>query len=285
MQRLHIFALILLLNACNNKGDNSAPGVLNESIVSATRSIETWNWEIYTLFNAQMEDPKTRYKTGIWKPHADRIQNLSNHLVEYIQSAKKQIKPGMPSFQLRSFYDSLVYYQSAMLNINERLTREFKHAVLISNFNDDTLQCSYNDFEHIFLSAESPEMYNALFNVLENKIRRTENNMIRFCQSNTISYSCGYEKLEPLVAMDKSVVGPNETIEILAGLGQISTTTKTTVSISGKHIPNDWNGVAKYKFNVGNTKGKHNVLIAIDYIDPSTGETRAISKTISYTVR
>lgn len=287
MRLLFSCTIIIIQFACNDakKSEISASQILNETIESSTKFIEQKNWETYASLDANLEDPKTRYKTEIWKPHADMIKRLSDSLFGYIQSVKKQTKTDKSSFHLNSLYDTLIHYQSAMLNINERLTKEFKYAVFVSNFKPDTFQCSYNDFEHFFLSATSTEMYEALFNVLENRIRKTENALIWFCYMNTTHHGCGYEKIEPLVVMDKSVVMPNETIEILAGLGQINTKNKTTVYVGGKSITNDDSGIARYKFKASKAKGKYNVPVSIDFIDPSTGEMKTISKTITYTVR
>ena len=137
----------------------------------------------------------------------------------------------------------------------------------------------------MFLSATTQEAYLGLFNVLENKVRRIENRMITFCLKKIDSFITYFDKYTYLIGLDKGVVASGDIIEVSAGLVEINTTTKSEVTIFKEKVESNQNGMVVYKFKAAKAKGKYNVPVSIDFIDPSTGEHRSISKTITYTVR
>jgi gliding motility-associated protein GldM len=58
---------------------------------------------------------------------------------------------------------------------------------------------------------------------------------------------------------------------------------KPEVTIDGRSIAVNSNGVAESKFNVGAT-GSRSMNVTVKFIDPNTGETKSISKKVDYTV-
>lgn len=287
--RLILFCTIILIHfACNNDKEATSLKIFNETIEASTKFIEQKNWETYDSFDEKLEDPKTRDKTEIWNPHARAIKYLSDSIFNYIRLIKEKAKKDYTkdaSVYLNELYNRLLSYQSSLLNINTELTTTFKNLSFVSNFNADTIQLTYNNFENVLLSAPTKEAYLGLFNVLENKVRRIENRMITFCLKKIGSFITYYDKYTYLINLDKGVVASGDIIEVSAGLVEINTTTKSNVTIFEKKVESNENGIAVYKFKAAKAKGKHTVPVSIDFIDPSTGEPKTISKTITYTVR
>lgn len=289
MRLLFSCTIIIIQFACNDakKSEISASQILNETIESSTKFIEQKNWETYASLDANLEDPKTRYKTEIWNPHARAIKYLSDSIFNYISLIKEKAKENEKkdaSVYLHELYNRLLSYQSSLLNINTELTTTFKNLSFVSNFNADTIQLNYSNFENVFLSAPTQEAYLGLFNVLENKIRRIENRMIAFCFMKIGDYNDSFTIYQPLFVQDKNIVSPGDSIEIIVGMGKINPTNKVIINILGDTVLPGSNGITSYKFSTHKIKGRHSVPLTISFSDLK-GERQTISKTITYTVR
>ena len=142
--RLIPFCTIILIHfACNNDTEATSLKILNETIESSTKFIEQQNLGTYASFNEKLEDPRTRYKTEIWNPHARAVKYLSDSIFNYIILIKEKAKKNYTkdaSVYLNELYNRLLNYQSSLLNINTELTTTFKNLSFVSNFNADTIQ-------------------------------------------------------------------------------------------------------------------------------------------------
>lgn len=290
MQRLFLFLSIIFLNACNNTQKNNGfyYSVLSESLETSTSLIKIQTQEKHDLLSNQLGNPDKSEKTIYWKPCAENIMHLSDNITAYIEMIKQNaaVKSDITNY-LHSLYDSLTNYQSSILNVDSEVNNEFRDRARIANFFPDSIQSNYIHFEQAFISAGSPEAHIGLLNVLENRIRKTENKMVTFCYLKTGSLDEGgfFDRFHILVSQDKSIVPPGDTIEITAGLGAFSVSVKPEVHIFEKKILNDDDGIAVFKFIADKSSGKYNVPVTIDFIDPMTGQSRTIGKTLTYTVR
>lgn len=289
MLRLSTFLLIIGLNACNNTQTNTGLcySVLSESLETSTSLIKIQTQEKYNLLSEQLVNSERSEKTAYWRPCAEKIMRLSDNVIAYIEMIKQNaaIKSGITNY-LHSLYDSLSVYQTSILNVDSEVNKVFRDRTLITNFFPDSIQSNYIHFEQAFISAGSPEAHSGLLNVLENRIRKTENKMVTFCYLKTGSLDeGGFDKLRVLVSQNKSIVIPGDTIEITAGLGSFSTAIRPEVRIFGKKIINQDNGIAVFKFTADKSSGKYDVPVEIDFIDEMTGEEKTVTKTVTYTVR
>lgn len=292
MQRLPIFVVILLLNACTHskQKENLTEAVFNEAIENSTQILLQENKFIYSSFEEELNDPRTKERAAIWSPYVLRIKQLSDSTIDRLHTIAKQInindeKLWNYSAFLPGIHNDLVNCLSSLLNINEEITKEFNHSIALYGLSIDSLSSNYKAFEKIFLSANTNKAFIYLLNAYENNIRKIENSMIDFCHHKIgyiTEYVGGYQFL---ISQDKSIVSVNDSLEIKAGMGAFVTVNKPEVFIFGKKVPNNEFGFACYTFGSGKTKGKYNVPVTIAYIDPSTGETKTISQTITYTVR
>ncbi|MBX3256584.1 MAG: hypothetical protein KF862_20780 [Chitinophagaceae bacterium] len=293
MKRLFPFLWIVLLCACNDseKEKEYLSLILVENIITNTNFIKQESENAYKIFKYQAEDPKTREKALIWLPAIEKIHAFSDSLVQYMQNLKGMVDADKRdsdifkhTYFLHNLYDSLLSFQSNILNIDPELKEQFKNAVFISNLGQNTVQKNFSDFKQIVLSIQSNQGYIAILAVLENRIRNLEHNMISFCSQKITFHGCFLEKHIPLLNQDKSIVAPNDTIEITVATGRIITEAKTDMTVQGKKLSSNELGLIAYKFSASDKKGKHFIPITIEFADEA-GIKKKVSNTISYTVQ
>ncbi|MFT3702794.1 MAG: hypothetical protein QM802_10505 [Agriterribacter sp.] len=267
--------------------------ILTDNITKTTSCITQKNEDLYTAFKYQLEDPKTKEKTAVIFPLVVKIYGHSDSIVEYIFSTKKAIameeQKGntmtMSQLNLHSLYDSLIHFQSVIFNIDPELNHQFKDSTYILNICPDTSWQSFERFERTFLSVKFNQAYIGLLSVLENKIRKLENDMIRFCYSRITRHGCFDEKNIPLLFQDKTIAAGGDSVEITAALGEISTQNNPEMTIMGQKIPANDMGLMIYKLKTSGTKGKHPIPVTIDFTNNNTGVRTTVSKTLYYTIR
>lgn len=295
MQRLPLL-LLILFNACNNsKNDNDfVYHTLTDNITTATNDIIRRNENLYAAFKYQLEDPKTKEKITVILPLVVKVHKYSDNIVQYIDSTKRVISIDeqkgniidRSQLHLRSLYDSLIHFQSAMLAIDPELNHQFKESAYISNISTDTAQQSFEKFEQAFLAVKSNQAYLGFLSVLENKIRKLENGMITFCDKKS-TYHGGIVERQyiPLLYQDKSILGGGDSIEITAAFGEITTQNNPEMTIMGQKIMANSMGLMICKVKANNIKGKHQIPVTIDFTDNNTGARATVSKTLYYTIR
>lgn len=296
MQCILILVFILFVIGCgnaNNKED-AVYKVLSEDIQNTTSIFNQNNGRLYQYFDYNLKDPKARDKIIVLLPALEKIHRSSDNIVQQINSMKAKIfseeKAGniinTNLLPLKNLYDSLVNFQTKMLDRDPMFLAEFRHMVLVSNFHTDTLQQPFSDFQQVFFSAKSNYAYISLLSTLENRIRLLENKMLEF-EDKRITHlgGCFDGRYLPLLTQDKRIVSANDTVQIIAVSCDAINQDKLSMTVDGSSVKPNENGFMIYKLIAKNTKGKQNVLVAIDFIDTSTGQPITISKIINYTVR
>jgi gliding motility-associated protein GldM len=117
----------------------------------------------------------------------------------------------------------------------------------------------------------------------QNDVKNSENLAATFCISQVGSVKLIMDKFEPLVGTSSTYLMPGEEMTVVAGLGAFNSNVKPTVTIDGRSIAVNANGVAESQFNVGGS-GSRSMNVSVSFIDPNTGESKTISKKVDYTI-
>ncbi|HCT22038.1 MAG TPA: gliding motility protein GldM, partial [Chitinophagaceae bacterium] len=64
---------------------------VNESLITASNTVEKKNVEIFKSFERKLQDPKTAEKAAIWKPLADKAKALSDDMYKYLENLKEEL--------------------------------------------------------------------------------------------------------------------------------------------------------------------------------------------------
>ena len=93
--KIPAFALLSLtvFTACssNSKKDTEIIKALNESIENSNTWIERSSNDYMILFEEKVRNAGSRERAQFWYPKAKKIEQLSNDIVNYIETIKKRI--------------------------------------------------------------------------------------------------------------------------------------------------------------------------------------------------
>jgi gliding motility-associated protein GldM len=117
----------------------------------------------------------------------------------------------------------------------------------------------------------------------QNDVKNSENLAATFCVSQVGAVKLIMDKFEPLVGTSSTYLMPGEQMIVTAGLGAFNSNVKPVVTIDGRAISVNANGVAESTVSAGGT-GAHSMNVSVSFVDPNTGEQKTISKKIDYTV-
>jgi hypothetical protein len=86
-----------------------------------------------------------------------------------------------------------------------------------------------------------------------------------------------------MVGQNSTILMPGEELQIYSGIGSFSLESRPKISVYGKPIPIEADGIAVYKIKTLSKPGKYYVPVKINYIDQE-GRQQTVEREIEYTV-
>lgn len=281
---------------------------LNQSNKVLTQSTES----IYTNFDELLKDPKTAEKAAIWKPRLDQARELSKKVSAEIDKhkadlmAEAEYNPNSENTKGednldaatrlfdtkgkgKELFESLKRYKASILAIDPELAAELGAKLPLNLtipksaagnvMTGDSVKDWTNSHFHMTPTVAALTMLSKF----QNDVKNTENQVATYCLNRVGSVKIVLDKFKPLIGTSSTYLMPGEELVVTAGLGAFNAAVKPTVTIDGRSVPVDNEGVAVSKFNVGGS-GARKINVTVNFVDPNTGEMRSESKSIEYTV-
>jgi gliding motility-associated protein GldM len=285
--------------------------VVDNSLKESNNVLNTSTNGIYTNFEDLLKDPKTSQKASIWKPKAEQVRDLAAVLFKELEDYKQALKvesdfePETGVFKednidaaTRYFdtkgngkilYAKLEDFKKKLLAIDPEMTSQIGSKLPLN------LEIPKSSAGNISTGDKVKDWINSYFHMtptiaaitmlskFQNDVKNSENLAASFCINQVGAVKLIMDKFEPLVGTSSTYLMPGEEMTVVAGLGAFNSNVKPVVTIDGRSIAVNANGVAESKFNVGAT-GSRSMNVSVSFVDPNTGENKTISKKIDYTV-
>jgi len=285
--------------------------VVDSSLRESNHVLTGSNNEIYKSFEELLADPKTAEKAAIWKPKADQIKAIAADAYSLIEKQKQELKveseldPETGEFlednidaATRYFdtknngeilYKKLDEYKKKILAIDPELKKEIidefplNLAIPKSTAGNISTGNELRDWVSSYFNMTPTIAALTILSKFQNDIKNSENRAATFCINQVGAVKLIFDKFEPLVGTSSTYLMPGEEMTVIAGLGAFNANVKPEVTIDGRNIAVNTNGVAETKFNVGST-GSRSMNVTVKFVDPNTGELKSVSKKVDYTV-
>jgi len=285
--------------------------VVDNSLRESNHVLTGSNNEIYSSFDELIKDPKTAEKAAIWKPKADLIRSISSEVFNLIEQQKQDLKVESDldketgeyredniDAATRYFsekgngevlYKKLEEYRTKLLEIDPELKKEIIDEFPLSleipksaagnRLTGDKMKDWVNNYFYMAPTIAAV----TILSKFQNDIKNSESLAATYCINQVGAVKLIMDKFEPLVGTSSTYLMPGEEMTVLAGLGAFNSNVKPEVTIDGRSISVNANGVAETTFKVGGT-GTRSMNVSVSFIDPNTGEKKTISKKVDYTV-
>lgn len=133
------------------------------------------------------------------------------------------------------------------------------------------------------LWANGPSITLEVLNDLRIDNRLTESHLLSFCLKYSVSYTDAFDKFDAIVTPSSTRVTQGEPIVIQSGIGAFSSKAHPKITIGGKLIPLNDEGIAVDTIYTDKELGKHAVRVDVEYTRPD-GTRSTITKNVTYRV-
>src|SRR5688572_1457853 len=294
-----VISYIVILHAsCSEKPTKNLAIIkaLDESLSNSNKLLFVSTTDYMVSLKAKLSDHSTYLRASIWYPKAERIQNLSANIYNYIESIKtelsgKSIKESDIDAVSRFFddvsyqlYDRLLKFKKKILEVDTLIALKFQNSLVVFTRSNEPTTNSKDNLAKIFFSNSSVSAASAMLVRLQNNIRTVELNMVGFCHEQCGKVTIGPCIVDwPIVGLSSGVVQSGEKIEITAGVGSFYSDIDPEVFIYNKKIPLKEDALAVYRLRAASQPGKYYVPIKFIYTDQD-GKRQTVQKEIEYTV-
>jgi len=280
---------------------------VNRSLDSANGVLTTNNNNIYQSFAEKLADAKTAEKAKIWKPKADQAQAIAKQTYDYIEGLKQKVKeyagfkPGMKdSIGFESNLDAstrlmdqqkegpklqaaLAKAKADLLAIDPEIGKEFANKLPIDlTVPPSQAGNSNNSWTSNYFHMTPAIAALTILNKFQNDVKSSENQIVTYCHNKIGEVAVRFDKYGFVGGLGSSYLMPGEKLKVYAGLGATSSAAQPTITINGRQVSANGDGIAETEFDGGGT-GSHTVNVSIKYKDQD-GLDKVINKTLDYAV-
>ena len=278
---------------------------VNKTLDNANNVLVGNNNAIYSSFAEKIADPKTKAKAEIWKPKADQAKQLAQVAYDRIDALKQRIKKeagfkegskDSTSYEANldaptrvmdnqgegpKLHAELTKLKQDLLNIDPEIKKEFENKLPIdlstppSQTGNKNTSWTTNYFHMTPAIAAI-----TILNKFQNDIKNSENQIVSFCHNKIGEVAVRFDKYGFVGGLSSSYLMPGEKLKVYAALGATSSGAAPEISINGRPVAANADGIAETEFPVS---GSGTVNVVIKYKDQD-GIDRTITKPLEYTV-
>ena len=277
------FSFLLIFTSCFNdsKKHDEIVKALNESIENSNKWLEISTNDILTSLRNKIEEPVSSERAKVWYPRAEKIQQLSKELFNYIENLKQRIKD--TSINSLELFERLKKYREQLFHVDSNIKKQFEKSIQIFTQSIDSSEEDHQKLFEGYFKNVSSESAIAMLNKLQSNIRFNEMRFITFCNEHVgimeiVDYGVTY-----FTILNSNVFKPRDTVEITAGIIVFDKRYHSKVFVYDHEIDSEDDGFGHYKLRASSKAGKYYVPVKIKYIDQN-GKEQTVQKEMEYTV-
>lgn len=277
---------------------------VNRSLENTNTTVNKSTETIMKSLEDKLSDPTTKTKAEVWYPRAKEAQGYAATAYTYIKGLKDEIiqKAGgdveSKSFKAdnldiatrmmidkgkgKELLQRLGEFKKNILGINDSIKLEFENTLPINLETPKTQSKSNNTWERAYFHMVPTVAALTILSKFQNDVKTTENRVVQFCHNKVGEVTVRFDTYAAIVGQSSNYLMPGQKLSINAGVGAFSKAALPQITIGGKGVAIDENGVAKTDFDAG-TIGQHTIPVHIEYKDQD-GNPKVIDQKIEYTV-
>jgi gliding motility-associated protein GldM len=281
--------------------------VVDNSLTSTNSVVNASTETIIKSFEEKLSDPTTMEKAKMWKPKADQAVALSKGVYDYIEGLKLKLKvasgfdPSDPNSTFKedntnftsqifvknkvgdTLLQKLTEYKKALLAIDPEVGKQFANSLPINLEKPKLKNTKMGDLSwaasYFYMTPTVAAL--TMLSKFQNDVKTSENRIVNEFHNKIGQVVVRFDTYEPIVGANSTYLYPGQELQITAGIGAFSKNALPQVTIGGRAVPLNEQGVAIYKTAVG--AGGGSVPVVIRYKDQE-GKDQVRETKIDYTV-
>jgi len=277
-----------------------------QTLEFSANSLREQSDQYYAALRSSLYDIRTKSKARIWQPHALKVQKHTEEMLEFLKSIKRQLIVGtginhhFGIYTLKDDQLKAVSKKFTSRNILKEIRNQLKiyieQAYNVDSISEPIIKSHLTAIKSDLISDTLFEQnkegffddlpFISMFTFIlqyEITVRSIENKLIK--QFFALSKEYVYGRCEwnlPLISIDKSLVKPGETIELVGGIGSFYSNIGAVFTINQRKFKAGPEGTVSYKFKAGKP-GKHKFRVDVEYEEPD-GSRERMTKDVYYEV-
>lgn len=283
---------------------------VDDSLTATNSTINRSTETILKSLEDKLSDPTSKVKAAIWYPKAQKAQELSADMYNYIKGLKDKIlkEAGFnpnASNKFDSSYaldnldiatrilveqkegaklkEKLEKYKADLLAIDPEIAKEFQNSLQINLAQPKVQDKTNKTWEEAYFHMVPTVAALTILSKFQNDVKTSENKVVAFCHQQVGQVVVRFDRFEPIIGQSSNYLMPDQNIEIKAGVGAFSNQAKPTITIGGQTQQLSDSGFVRYTTNVGSALGSRSIPVHITYLDQD-GNQRVIDRVVNYTV-
>ena len=292
---------------------NVSSEILN-AFKTVRRSLESSNTTVNAstgLIMKSLEDKasavETAEKAKPWFEKAQKVVAVSDEVFKYIESLKSSIitqaggNPSDPSVSFKEdnldivtklfvkggegnkLLERLKKFQSDILGIDPEIDSAFKKSLNIDLSNPPGQDGKTKAWDVAYFNMVPTVAGLTILSKFQNDIKGAENKVVSFCHQKVGEVKVVFDSYAAIVGQNSNYLMPGQQLEVKAGIGAFSKSSKPVISIGGSTVPIGEEGFALYKVDAGGV-GAHSIPVRISFFNQNTGKDEIKEVKVEYTV-
>ncbi|MBS1580200.1 MAG: gliding motility protein GldM [Bacteroidetes bacterium] len=286
---------------------------VDNSLNTATGTIEKKNEEIFKSFEAKLKDPANRAKAEEWQPRALQAKKLADDMITYIDALKLelkqesglQMKDGKEDYRednldaaTRLFVEEpptgkgkgkellakLTSYKEGLLAIHPDIKKDLEATLPIdlSMPISKNSEASKSNWEYGYFHMTPTIAAITLLSKFENDVKNSEAQVVEYCHKKVGEVAIQFDTYQPLIGQSAEYLLPGSELRITAGIGAYSSAAQPVVTVNGAPATKQPDGSLMWKTTVNSVgPAQANVVITYKKLD---GTTESKTVPVKYTV-
>ncbi len=279
---------------------------VNNSLITASSTIDKKNKTIFESFEELRSAPATAERAAYWEPKAKQVQGYSDQTIVYLEDLKIKIRNAAeydpktgeykeddleaptrvmtdPGTEGKTLLAKLTEFKSNILK-DPDFGSTFKNSLPIDlNVPKTNNKSNQEDWAASYFYMTPAVAAITILSKFENDVKNSEAMVVDYCHQQVGAVKMVFNSYQPLVGQSSNYLMPGQDMTITAGIGAYNTESKPTVTIDGSPVALNANGVAEYKTTAGGT-GSYTKHVVISYFDQSKNQQAQQSYDVAYTV-
>lgn len=277
---------------------------MDKSFSVANNTINEKTNTLFASLEEKLKDPKSSQLAAVWAPKAQKVRQLSEEMLNYIEDIKTQIKNeshfdpetgkykesdlDVPTRLLidkkmgKALFQKLTDYKNSVLAIDPEIKSQFENSLPLDLTVPKVENKENRTWEAAYFRMTPSVAAITILSKFQNDLRNTESQVVEFAHNKIGEVKVVYDEFQALAAANTQFLLPGQEFTITAGVGAFSKNAKPTVTIDGTVIPLNANGLAEYK-TVAGSPGTYSRKVNISFLKPD-GATSTLTRDIQYTV-
>ncbi len=277
---------------------------VNNSLLTANGIADSKNTLTVKNLEQQAKKPETAERASIWLPKAQKARQLAADMSKYIDDMKAAlIKGSLPKEDGTYAVDNLdaasrimleqkkgkeleqklATFKEQLLAIDPKIKAELGASLPINlEIPKSKTASKTKDWSTAYFHMTPTVAAITILSKFQNDVKTSEAQIVDYCQKQVGAVEIVYDQFQAIAFPSSEYLMPGKELVIRAGVGAFSKAAQPQISIGGRPVPLNNEGVAEWKTTTTSV-GSFTQKVVINFKDQA-GKPQTISKDIKYEV-